>query len=110
MRKPDTRKKISQIDPREMCAVLPLEGENLSYVRLNFSSEIKRKALMDTSSCGNALPESLLNDLNLTNPKSITLEKPFFNSVRMTSGHRPPAVKQAKLSFQTGSHFFQDSF
>ena len=60
-----------------MCAVLPLEGENLSYVRLKFSSQIKRRALIDTGSCANALPESLFNDINLTNPKSLTLEKPL---------------------------------
>ena len=65
---------------------------------------------MDTSSCANALPASLFNDINLTNPKSFTLEKPFFNSVRMASGQRFPADKQAKISFQIGPHCFQDSF
>ena len=93
-----------------MCAVLPVEGENLSYVRLKFSTQIKRRALIDTGSCTNALPESLFNDLNLTNPKSLTLEKPFFNSVRVASGQRVPVNKQAKISFQIGPHFFQDSF
>ena len=42
-----------------MCAVLPLEGQNLSYVRLNFSSQTKRRVLIDTSSCAIDLPESL---------------------------------------------------
>ena len=93
-----------------MCAVLPLEEENLSYVRLEFSSQIKRRALIDTGSCANALPESLFNDINLTNPKSLTLEKPFFNSVRMACGQRVPVDKQAKISFQIGPHYFQGSF
>ena len=93
-----------------MCALLPLEGENLSYVRLNFSNQIKRRALIDTGSCANALPESLLNDLNLTIPKSLTSEKPFLNSVRMASGQRFPVDKQAKIWFQVGHHLFQDSF
>ena len=92
-----------------MCAVLPLEGENLSYVRLKFSNQIKRRALIDTGFRANALPESLFNDLNLTNPKTSTLEKPFFNSVRMASGQRVPVNKQAKISFQMGPHYFQDS-
>ena len=69
-----------------MCAVLPLEGENLSYVRLKFSNQIKRRIVIDTGFCANALPESLFNDLDLTSPKSLTLEKPFFNAVRMASG------------------------
>ena len=93
-----------------MCAVLPLEGENLSYVRMKFSSRIKRRALIDTGSCANDLPESLFNDINLTNPKSLTLEKPFFNSVRMASGQRVPVDKHAKISFQIGPYYFQDSF
>ena len=93
-----------------MCAVLPLEGENLSYVHSKFSSQIKRRTLMDTGSSANALPESFLNDIKLTNPKPLTLEKPLFNSVRMASGQRVPVDKQAKKSFQIGPHFFQDSF
>ena len=110
LKKPDTSNEISHIDPPEMCAVLPLEGENLSYVRLKFSSQIKRRALIDTGSCANALPESLFNDINLTNSKSSTLEKPFLNSVRMASGQRVPVDNQAKISFQIGPHYFQDSF
>ena len=93
-----------------MCAVLRLEAENLSYVRLKLSNQIKRRALIDTGSCANALPETLFNDLNLTNPKSLTSEKPFFNTVRMASGQRVPVDKQAKTLFQIGTHFLQDSF
>ena len=93
-----------------MCAVLPLEGQNLSYVRLKFSSQIRRRALINTGSCANALPESLFIDLNLNNPKSLILEKPFFNSVRMAAGQRVPVDKQAKVSFHIGPHYFQDSF
>ena len=69
-----------------MCAVLPLVGENTSFVRLRFSNQNRRRALIDTGSCANALPESLFNDFNLTNTKSFTLEKPFFISLRMASG------------------------
>ena len=92
-----------------MCAVLPLEGENLSYVRLKFSIQNKRQALIDTGSCANALPESLFNDLNLTNSKFLTLEKPVFNSVRMASGQKIPMDKQAKITFRIRPHSFQDS-
>ena len=84
-----------------MGAVLPLNGANLSYVPLNFSSQLKRRALFDTGSCANALPESLFSHLNLTNPKSSTLEKPFFNSVGMASGQNVPVDKQAKFLFRS---------
>ena len=109
-KKPDTCNDFSHIDTPEVCAVLPLEGKTLSYVRLKFSSQIKRRALIDTGSCANALPESLFNAINLTNPKSLTLEKPFIDSVRMASGQRAPVDKQGKISFQIGPHYFQDSF
>ena len=87
-----------------MCALLPLEGEILSSVRLNFSSQIKRRALIDTGSCANDLTESLFNDINLTNPKSLTLEKLLFDSVRKAFGQRIPLNKQAKNSFQIISY------
>ena len=87
------------MDPTEKCALLPLEGENFSFVRLKFSSQIKRKTLIDTSSCANVLPETLFIDLTLSNPKSLTLEKPCFNSVIMASGQRVPVDKPPKISF-----------
>ena len=89
-----------------MCAVPPLQGKYLFYVRLKIFSQ----TLIDTSSCAKALPAPLSNDLNLTNAKSLTLEKLFLNSVRMASGKRVPVDKQAKISFQIGPHYFQDTF
>ena len=77
---------------------------------MKFSSQIKKRALIDTGSCASVLPDSFFNDLDLTNPKSLTLEKPLFNSVGMASCQRVPVDKQAKISFQIGPHYFQDSF
>ena len=93
-----------------MCAILPLEGENLSYVRLKFSSLTKRRALIDTGSCANALPQNLFDELEKQNPNGITLETPSFTSVRMASGQKIVIDKQAKISFSIGPHFFTDSF
>ena len=53
-----------------MCAVLLLERGSLSQDGLQFSNQIKRKALFDTVFCDNALPELLLNDLNLFHQKA----------------------------------------
>ena len=93
-----------------MCAILPLEGENLSYVRLKFSSLTKRRALIDTGSCANALPQNLFDELEKQNPNGIILETPSFTSVRMASGQKIVIDKQAKISFSIGPHFFTDSF
>ena len=76
---------------------------------LTFCNEIKRRALIDTGSCATALPKSLFNDLNSINPKSSSLEKPFFTSVRLASRQRVAVNKGAKVSFQIGPHNFQDS-
>ena len=92
------------------CAVFPLKAENLTFVRLKVSIEIKRRTLIDTGLCANALSEFLLDALYLSNSKYSTLEKHFFLSVRMASGQRVPFDKQAKISFQIGPQYFQDSF
>ena len=81
------------------CAVLPLEGDNLSYVRSKFSSFTKRRALMDNGSCANALPQNLFDELEKQNPNCITLETPSFTSVRMASGQKISIEKQSKISF-----------
>ena len=107
-KKADTCYELSHINPPEMCALLPLEAENLC-VRSKFSDQIKRGALIDAVSFAYVLPESLFSELNLTSPQSLPLEKPSFNSVRMASGQRVPINKQAKISFRIGPHYFQDS-
>ena len=48
-----------------MCAVLPLEGKIVSCVCLKISNQLTRRALIDTGSCANALPESFLLSLTL---------------------------------------------
>ena len=64
LKKPNASNEFSLIDPTEMCAVLYLAGQNLSYVRLDFSNQIKRRALIDTGSCAKVSPDSLFNDYN----------------------------------------------
>ena len=85
-------------------------GRKSSYVPVNFSNQIKRRAFIETGSFANALPESSFNEFNSTNPNYLTLEKPSFHTVRMASGQRVPIDEQAKKSFKIGPHYFQDSF
>ena len=100
-KKPDTCKVLSHIVLPDMCTVLSLEGENLSYVRLKISNQFKRRTLIDTGSCANALLEPLFKDRNVSNPKSSTFEELFTNSVRLASGYRVSTDKQAKFSGRT---------
>ena len=92
------------------CALFVLSREKISLtLDLNFLIKLTR-APIDTGSCANALPDSLFIDLNLSNPKLITLKKPTFNSVRMACAQKVPIDRQANILFQIGPHFFQDSF
>ena len=106
---PDTCNEENYNESPEVCAVLPLE-ENLLYVRLKFNSDLKRRALIDTGSCANALPESIFLELQTNMPNQIVMEEPSFTSVRMASGQKVTIKKQAKISFKIGIHTFQDSF
>ena len=72
-----------------MRAIFSLMEKNF-YVRFKYSCQIKRRVLIDTGSCVNALPESLFNYLELNNSKLITSEKLSCNSVRIASGRRVP--------------------
>ena len=89
---------------------MPLEGENLSYVRLKFSTQIRRRALIDTGSCANAMPQNLFDELSKNHPDILQRETPQFNSVRMASGQRISVQNQVNLRFSIGIHSFTDSF
>ena len=56
---------ISLESERDICAVIPLEGELLSYVNILFDNKVRQKALIDTGSCANAIPENLLEQLKI---------------------------------------------
>ena len=94
--KPDTFYEFAHINPPEICAVLPYQGENLSYVRLKFLKQFKRTAFTYTGSCANAFPEFFFNDLSPNNPKSLTLEKASLNSARKASGQKIPIAEQTQ--------------
>ena len=89
---------------------MPLEGENLSYVKLKFSPHIRRRALIDTGACANALPQNLYDELRSNHPDFIKNETPNFTSVRMASGQRVSVDNQVNLPFCIGIHSFTDSF
>ena len=93
----------------ELCAILPLEGENLSYVRLTFAPQIRR-ALIDTGSCANAMPQNLFDELIGNHPQLLKIESPNFTSNRMASGQKILIQKQVSLTFSIGLHSSKNSF
>ena len=92
----------------QMCAFLPLEGENLFYVRLEFNSDLKRRALIDTSSCSNALQESFSRTTN-KHAKPDCHGRTFFHFG--TDGIRPESnYQKTSENIQNWNTHIQDSF
>ena len=77
-KKPDTCHEFLHMDWPQMYAVLPLEREMSSHVRVKFSHQIERKTLSDTSSCANTLPKTFFGDLKLNTLNALFSENVFF--------------------------------
>ena len=60
----------------DLCATISLEGDYLSYVHVLFDGKIRRRALIGTGSCANAIPQVLLENLQTQNAKLEFIE-PF---------------------------------
>ena len=94
-----------------ICAVIPLDGNNLSYVPVSFSPKIQRKALIDTGACANAIPSELFEKLKLEESISIKYhDKTEFEYVRLASGKRTKIITQITVKFHISDHQFEDSF
>ena len=46
----------------EMNTVVPLERKNLMFLPFKFEYDVKRKALIDTRRCANAMPATFLKN------------------------------------------------
>ena len=44
----------------EINEVILLEGENLMYIPLKFENKLRRRALIDTGACANAMPAEFI--------------------------------------------------
>ena len=99
------------LDENIVCATIPLDGDKLSYVKLRFSPSIRRRALIDTGACANALPESMLRDIENDNQaENIKFQSPEYTKVKMASGQVQRVNQQAEITFQIGNHVFTDTF
>ena len=86
-----------------------MEGEFLSYVNILFDNKIRRKALIDTGSCANAIPENLLEQLQNSNAK-FEFTSPSFKNVKLASGAPINISKAVKITFDITNHEFTDTF
>ena len=93
----------------DLCAVIPLEGEFFSYVNILFDNKVRRKALIDTGSCANAIPGNLVEQLKNSNAK-FEFTTPSFKNVQMASGMPINISKAVKITFDITNHEFTDIF
>ena len=81
----------------------------MSYIKLDFGKNYKRRALIDTDSCANAIPKSLLDDLENKQIK-VEFENPDYTTVKLASGAPVRVIQQARIEFSLGDHHFNGSF
>ena len=90
--------------------LISAEGENLMYIPLKFENDVRRKALIVTGACANAMPADFYEKLK-TMPKlhfritaSITL------NVKVASGRTVKVLAQVDVKFKINEHQFDDVF
>ena len=87
----------------KLCAVIPLEGDVLNYVRIVFDEKIRRRALIDTGSCANAIPKALLNNFEKLNVK-FEIKKPCFEQVKLAPGQPVDIEYAVEVEFCLGKN------
>ena len=81
----------------------------MNYIKLNFGKNFKRRALIDTGSCANAIPKNLLTEFENSQIK-VEFEIPDYKVVKLASGSPVQISQQAKIEFMLGNFKFTDSF
>ena len=76
---------------------------------MNFDNKLKRKALIDTGSCANAIPEKLLGEMQIRKVK-LSFVEPRYKSVKMASGSPVAVDKAVRLTLYIANYQFTDDF
>ena len=95
----------------EINEVILLEGENLMYIPLKSENKLRRRALIDTGACANAMPADFYTKLKQESPNFISeLQQASFLNVKLASGRTVKVLTQVDVKFKVNDHNFQDSF
>ena len=95
----------------KMNAVIPLERENLMYLPLKFDNEVKRKALIDTGACANAMSTNFYEKVREASPNSLSdLKQAAFLNLKVASGRNVKVLGQIEGQFKFNEHNFRDTF
>ena len=81
------------------------------YVPLKFENKLRRRALIDTGACANAMPADFNKKLKDESPSSNSeLQQASFLNVKVASGRTVKVLAQVDVKFTVNDHNFQDSF
>ena len=81
------------------------------YIPLKFENKLRRRALIDTGACANAMPADFYKKLTEESPISISeLQQASFLNVKVASGRTVKVLAQVDVKFKVNDHNFQDSF
>ena len=78
---------------------------------MKFENKLRRRALIDTGACTNAMPADFYKKLKEESPHSISeLQHASFLNVKVASGRTVKVLAQVDVKFKVNDHNFQDSF
>ena len=81
------------------------------YIALTFENNVRRKALVDTGACANAMPADFYEKPKDESPNSISeLQQAPFLNVKVASGRTVEVLAQIEVKFKVNYHDFQDAF
>ena len=78
---------------------------------MNFENKLRRRALIDTGACANAMPADVYKKLKEESPNSISeRQQASFLNVNLASGRTVKVLAQVDVKVKVNDHTFQDSF
>ena len=79
------------------------------YIPLKFESNVRRKALVDTGACANAMPADFYKKQKDESPNSVLEQQqaPLLN-VKVASGWTVKVLAQVEVKFNVNNHGSQD--
>ena len=96
---------------QQLFSIVPLLGRTLSYVKVEFNGELKRRALIDTGAFANMISREFYKELINTNINSIAeIEKPDLDKVKMANVNIVKIDKAIKVTFKLGTQTFTEDF
>ena len=91
--------------------LIPAEREILLYVPLKFENDARRKTLLDTGACANAMPAHFHEKLKTQCPISISeLQQASLLNVKVASGRTVKVIAQVNVKFNIIEHQFDAVF